>query len=83
MAAAKLDMLPGENIAALHPFPNVFARVSPDNKLAIVQALQGSGSHVIKKGDGINRAPAIKAAKVGVAMGIAGTEITKLAADVA
>ncbi|KAI9175954.1 hypothetical protein H9P43_006318 [Blastocladiella emersonii ATCC 22665] len=79
---AELDMLSDEQIAALRPFPSVFARVSPDNKLKIVQALQRAGQLAAMTGDGVNDAPAIKAANVGVAMGIAGTEITKQAADV-
>ncbi|RHZ46800.1 hypothetical protein Glove_606g143 [Diversispora epigaea] len=79
---AELDLLSEEAIAELNPFPNVFARVSPDNKLKIVQALQNLGNYVAMTGDGVNDAPAIKAADVGVAMGISGTEITKQAADI-
>ncbi|KAJ3358854.1 P-type ATPase [Allomyces javanicus] len=79
---AELDLLSDEQIASLSPFPNVFARVSPDNKLKIVKALQKMGHSAAMTGDGVNDAPAIKAADVGVAMGIGGTEITKQAADI-
>ena len=82
MTGEELDSLSEDQLIALTPFPKVFARVSPENKLILINALRKMKYVVAMTGDGVNDAAAIKHANVGVAMGKEGTDVTRQAADI-
>jgi Ca2+-transporting ATPase len=81
MTGAQIDHLSDTELTNVIEDTDVFARVSPEHKMRIVDALQANHEIVAMTGDGVNDAPAIKRADIGVAMGITGTDVAKETAD--
>ncbi len=81
VSGTELERVDDEALAELADSGAVFARVSPEQKLRLVHSLQARGHVVAMTGDGVNDAPAVKQADIGVAMGLSGTEVAKESAD--
>lgn len=82
LSGVELEKMSDEELCQLVPKVSVFARVAPEHKVRIVQVYQQLGNVVAMTGDGVNDAPALKLANIGVAMGVTGTDVSKEASDV-
>lgn len=81
ITGSELDRLSDQDLVSTVSRASIFARAAPEHKLRIVRALQSSGERVAVTGDGVNDAPALSAADIGVAMGETGTDVAREAAD--
>jgi P-type Ca2+ transporter type 2C len=82
LTGAELDEIPDAELQGILESETIFARMAPEHKLRLVAAFQARGEVVAVTGDGVNDAPALRKADVGVAMGLVGTDVAKEAADV-
>ena len=81
LTGQELDDMSAPELAKVVEAVDIFARVNPHHKLQVVQAFKNKGAVVAMTGDGVNDAPAVKEADIGVAMGLSGTDVTKEASD--